>query len=312
MKAIRVAAYGSPDAMILAELDDPVPGDDEVLVDVAATSVNPIDWKIVSGAMQAFIPLPLPFTPGVDAAGTIIAVGRNVTGFSPGDEVMGFIGIVGAYASRIVVDPQRLARKPEGLTFMQAAAIPAATLTAWQALHEHGELRAGQTVLIHAAAGGVGSAAVQLAKLAGARVIGTASTANHDYVRDLGVTDVIDYRAGDFARQVSGVDLVLDLVGGDTQSRSWPVLKPGGILVSTVSKPDPARAQAMRVVGRHFATRSDGRQLAKLSAAFAAGDLRIRIDSVFPLADASQAMARNRGGHTQGKVVLDVSAELSA
>ena len=113
MKAIRVAAYGSPDAMILAELDDPVPGDDEVLVDVAATSVNPIDWKIVSGAMQAFIPLPLPFTPGVDAAGTIIAVGRNVTGFAPGDEVMGFIGIVGAYASRIVVDPQRLARKPE-------------------------------------------------------------------------------------------------------------------------------------------------------------------------------------------------------
>lgn len=275
---------------------------------MAATSVNPIDWKIVSGAMQAFIPLPLPFTPGVDAAGTIIAVGRNVTGFAPGDEVMGFIGIVGAYASRIVVDPQRLARKPESLTFTQAAAIPAATLTAWQALHEHGELRAGQTVLIHAAAGGVGSVAVQIAKLAGARVIGTASAANHDYIRDLGATEVIDYRAGDFARQVSGVDLVLDLVGGDTQSRSWAVLKPGGILVSTVSKPDPARGQASRVAGRHFATRSDGHQLASLSAAFAAGDLRTRIDSVFPLADASQAMARNMTGHTQGKVVLDVAA----
>jgi NADPH:quinone reductase-like Zn-dependent oxidoreductase len=153
--------------MTLAKLDDPVPGDDEVLIDVAAAAVNPIDWKIVSGAMKAFIPLPLPFTPGVDAAGTVLAVGRNVSTLAPGDEVMGFIGIVGAYASRIVVDPARLARKPARLSFTDAVATPAATLTAWQALHEHGELRKGQSVLIHAAAGGVGSAAVQLAKLAG-------------------------------------------------------------------------------------------------------------------------------------------------
>ncbi len=308
MKAIRVAAYGNLDAITLSELDDPVPGDNEVLIDVAAAAVNPIDWKIVSGAMKAFIPLPLPFTPGVDAAGTVLAVGRNVSTLSPGDEVMGFIGIVGAFASRIVVDPARLARKPARLSFAEAAAIPAATLTAWQALHEHGELRKGQRVLIHAAAGGVGSAAVQLARLAGAHVIGTASAGNREYVQGLGAAEVIDYRAKDFAEQVSDVDLVLDLVGGTTQARSWSVLKRGGILVSTVSKPDARHGDEAQATGRHFATRSDGPQLAALGVLHASGDLRTHIDSVFSLPEASHALARSMDGHVRGKVILDVAA----
>ncbi|WP_042885577.1 NADP-dependent oxidoreductase [Cupriavidus necator] len=308
MKAIRVAAYGSPDIMTLAELDDPVPGDNEVLIDVAAASVNPIDWKIVSGAMKAFIPLPLPFTPGVDAAGTVIAVGRNVTTLAPGDEVMGFIGIVGAFATRAVVDAARLARKPASLGFVEAAAIPAASLTAWQALHEHGALQAGQTVLIHAAAGGVGSVAVQLAKLAGARVTGTASAGNRDYVQSLGATEVIDYAAEDFAARASKFDVVLDLVGGDTQARSWSVLKPGGILVSTVSKPDPARGHDVGATGKNFATRADGSLLAMLAALYASGELRTHIDSVFSLPKASHALARSMSGHVRGKVTLDVAA----
>lgn len=309
MKAIQVAAYGSPDAMALAELDDPVPGDNEVLIDVAAAGVNPIDWKIVSGAMKAFIPLPLPFTPGVDAAGTVVAVGRNVTTLAPGDEVMGFIGIVGAYATRIVVDANRLARKPGRLSFAEAAALPAATLTAWQALHEHGALQSGQKVLIHAAAGGVGSAAVQLAKLAGAHVIGTASAGNREYVQSLGAAEFIDYRAQDFAEQVSQVDLVLDLIGGTTQARSWSVLKRGGILVSTVSKPDAERASNQtQATGRHFATRADGPLLAALGALHASGELRTHVDSVFSLPEASKALARSMGGHVRGKVVLDVAA----
>ena len=309
MKAIQVAAYGSPDAMTLAELDDPVPGDNEVLIDVAAAAVNPIDWKIVSGAMKAFIPLPLPFTPGVDAAGTVVAVGRNVTTLAPGDEVMGFIGIVGAYATRLVVDASRLARKPERLSFAEAAAMPAATLTAWQALHEHGALKAGQTVLIHAAAGGVGSAAVQLAKLAGAHVIGTASAGNREYVESLGAAAFIDYRAQDFTKQVSQVDLVLDLIGGATQAQSWSVLKRGGILVSTVSKPDAERAgNPAQATGRHFATRADGPLLAALAALHASGDLRTHVDSVFSLPEASHALAKSMGGHVRGKVVLDVAA----
>lgn len=307
MKAIRVAAYGSPDRLTLAEVDDPVPGDNEVLIDVAAASVNPIDWKIVSGAMQAFIPLPLPFTPGVDAAGTVIAVGRHVTTLKPGDKVMGFIGVVGAFATRAVVEASRLARKPDSMSFAEAAAIPAASLTAWQALQEHGALRAGQAVLIHGAAGGVGSAAVQLAKLAGARVIGTGSARNRDYVQSLGADAFIDYRAEDFSKRVSRVDLVLDLIGGETQDRSWSVLKPGGTLVSTVARPDSARAQDAQANGRHFATRSDGPLLEKLAALHAAGDLRTHIDSVFSLSDAGHALAHSMSGHVRGKVVLDMT-----
>lgn len=307
MKAIQVTGYGSPSGMTLVEADDPVPGDNEVLIDIAAASVNPIDWKIVSGAMRAFIPLPLPFTPGVDAAGTVIAVGRNVTRLKPGDEVMGFIGIVGAFATRAVVDATRLARKPASLAFAEAAAIPAATLTAWQALHEHGGLQAGQSVLIHGAAGGVGTAAVQLAKLAGAHVIGTGSAQSREYVASLGADAFIDYRTEDFAARVSGLDLVLDLIGGETQERSWSVLKPGGTLVSTVARPDAARAKGTQATGRHFATRSDAPQLEKLATLHASGDLRTQIDSVFVLSDVSQALDHSKGGHVKGKVVVAVA-----
>ncbi|MDQ0140494.1 NADP-dependent oxidoreductase [Cupriavidus necator] len=307
MQAIQVTAYGSPESMTLAVVDDPVPGDNEVLIDVAAASVNPIDWKIVSGAMQAFIPLPMPFTPGVDAAGTVVAVGRNVTTLKPGDEVMGFIGIVGAFATRAVVEAARLARKPASLTFVQAAAVPAASLTAWQALHEHGALQAGQSVLIHGAAGGVGSAAVQLAKQAGAHVIGTGSAGNREYVESLGADAFIDYRAEDFVKRVPRLDLVLDLIGGDTQDRSWSVLKPGGTLVSTVARPGAARAEAAQATGRHFATRSDGPLLEKLATLHASGIQRTHIDSVFALSAAGQALGHSMGGHVRGKVVLDVA-----
>jgi len=312
MKAIQVAAYGSLDSLTLAELDDPVPGDNEVLVDVAAASVNPIDWKIISGAMKAFIPLPLPFTPGVDAAGTVIAVGRNVTTLAPGDEVMGFISIVGAFATRAVVDAARLARKPASLGFLEAAAIPAASLTAWQALHEYGALQAGQTVLIHAAAGGVGSVAVQLAKMAGAHVTATASAGNRDYVQSLGATDVIDYTQEDFAARTSKFDMVLDLVGGDTQARSWSVLKPGGTLVSTVSKPDSVLGNDVGTTGKNFATRADAAQLTTLAALYGSGQLGTHIDSVFPFPKASGALARSMSGHVRGKVILDMGAYQSS
>ncbi|SPA33645.1 NADPH:quinone reductase, Zinc-containing alcohol dehydrogenase superfamily [Cupriavidus taiwanensis] len=312
MKAMRVTAYGSPDQLRLVELDDPVPGDNEVLIDVSAASVNPIDWKIVSGAMQAFIPLPLPFTPGVDAAGTVIAVGRSVTTLKPGDEVMGFIGIVGAFATRAVVEAARLARKPASLAFTDAAAIPAATLTAWQALHEHGALQAGQSVLIHGAAGGVGSAAVQLAKLAGAHVIGTGSAGNRDYLESLGADSFIDYRAEVFAERVSRIDLVLDLIGGETQERSWSVLKPGGKLVSTVARPSAALADAAQATGKHFATRADGSRLEKLAELHASGDLRTHIESVYALSDVGQALGHSKGGHVRGKIVVDVAQETRA
>lgn len=304
MKAIRVAAYGDPGVMQLRDVDIPVPGDDEVLIEIKASAVNPIDWKIVTGAMQRFIPLPLPFTPGVDAAGVVVEVGRNVTTLRAGDEVLGFIGIVGAYATHAVVAADKLARKPASIDFDTAASIPAAALTAWQALHEHGRVQQGDKVLIHAAAGGVGSAAVQMAALAGARVIGTASARNGDHVLSLGAEDVVDYNAGDFTKQVSDADLVLDLVGGDTQDQSWSVLRRGGRMVSTVSQPDAMRAREIGGEGMRFSTRSDGRLLSDIVALYEAGRLSSRIDSIFALADARDAMRKSMTQHVRGKVVI--------
>lgn len=304
MKAIRVAAYGDPGVMQLRDMAIPVPGDDEVLIEIKASAVNPIDWKIVTGAMQRFIPLPLPFTPGVDAAGVVVDVGRNVTTLKAGDEVLGFIGIVGAYATHAVVAADKLARKPASIDFEAAASIPAAALTAWQALHEHGRVQQGDTVLIHAAAGGVGSAAVQMAALAGARVIGTASARNRDHVLSLGAEDVVDYNAVDFTRRVSDVDLVLDLVGGDTQERSWSVLRRGGRMVSTVSQPDARRALDVGGEGMRFSTRPDGGLLSEIVALYEAGRLSSRIDSIFALAEAGDAMRKSMTQHVRGKVVI--------
>jgi NADPH:quinone reductase-like Zn-dependent oxidoreductase len=304
MKAIRVAAYGDPGVMQLRDMAIPVPGDDEVLIEIKASAVNPIDWKIVTGAMQRFIPLPLPFTPGVEAAGVVANVGRNVTTLKAGDEVLGFIGIVGAYATHAVVAADKLARKPASIDFEAAASIPAAALTAWQALHEHGRVQQGDTVLIHAAAGGVGSAAVQMAALAGARVIGTASARNRDHVLSLGAEDVVDYNAVDFTRRVSDVDLVLDLVGGDTQERSWSVLRRGGRMVSTVSQPDARRALDVGGEGMRFSTRPDGGLLSEIVALYEAGRLSRRIDSIFALAEAGDAMRKSMTQHVRGKVVI--------
>ncbi|EYS85657.1 oxidoreductase [Cupriavidus sp. SK-4] len=307
MKAIQVDAFGGPQNLALREVTDLRPGDNEVLIDIMSTSVNPIDWKIVSGAMRSVIPVPLPFTPGADAAGTVIAVGRDVTTFAPGDEVMGFIGIAGGYATRAAVSAERLARKPGKVPLTEAGAIPTVALTAWQALFEHGGLRAGQKILIHAAAGGVGSVAVQLAALAGAEVIGTASGANLDYVRSLGAATVIDYGAEDFSRRVAGADMVLDLVGGYTQDQSWSVLKPGGVLVSCVSQPDISRGRASGAEGKRFSTRPDGNQLAEIAALYASGKLRTQVDSVFPLDEASHAMSRSMTRHAKGKVIIQMA-----
>jgi NADPH:quinone reductase-like Zn-dependent oxidoreductase len=307
MKAIRVAAYGHPESLKLQEMEEPPVGDDEVLIDVASTSVNPVDWKIVTGMMKAFIPLPLPFTPGVDSAGTVVALGRSVTGLAVGDEVFGFIGITGGYATRAVARADRLALKPKNLSFLEAGGIPATALTAWQALHEHGNVRAGDRVLIHGAAGGVGSVAVQLARIAGAEVIATASGRNLEYVESLGASTVIDYAVDDFERIASGIDIVLDLVGGDTQTRSWSVLRRGGALVSTVSLPDAKRGQDVGAIGRNFAARPDGGQLSVLASLYESGQLRAEIESVYPLVRANEALAKSMAGHVRGKVVIQTN-----
>lgn len=307
MKAVRTYAYGGPEVLTLEDVPDPVPGEGEVLIDVAASGVNPVDWKILEGRMKAFLPLPLPYTPGVEVAGKISASGAGVTGFAVGDEVFGFVGLIGGYATKVVASTERLALVPKRLSLLEAAGVPAAALTAWQALHEHAGVKPGQRVLIHAAAGGVGSMAVQLARIAGAKVIGTASSGNADYVRGLGATQVVDYRTESFEQIVSTVDIVLDLVGGETQDRSWSLLKAGGTLVSVVSPPDAERARLAGVAVKHFATRSDGKQLAAIAAHFDSGELMVEVEAVFPLSRAADAVKKNLSGHARGKVVLDAT-----
>ncbi|TNF84667.1 NADP-dependent oxidoreductase [Pseudomonas sp. ICMP22404] len=304
MKAIRVAQYGQVEGLSFEELPSPVPGQGEVLIEVAGSGVNPIDWKVLSGAMKAFIPLQLPYTPGVEVAGRVAAIGEKVTGFAIGDEVFGFINIVGGYATEVVASADRLAHRPKRLSALHAGGVPAVALTAWQALHEHGQIKAGQRVLIHGAAGGVGSMAVQMARIAGATVIATASARNHDYLLKLGATQMIDYNQAAFEAAIEPVDVVLDLVGGDTQERSWSVLKPGGVLVSPVSPPDARRAEAVGATGKHFATRSDGAQLQEIAALFETGELVIEVE-VLPLSQAQDALRKSQERHIRGKLVLD-------
>lgn len=306
MKAIRVAQYGQFKGFVFEDLPSSVPGKGEVLIKVAGSGVNPVDWKVLSGVMKAFIPLKLPFTPGVEVAGRIMALGEGVSTFSVGDEVFGFINIVGGYATEVVASADRLAHRPSRLSALQASGVPAVSLTAWQALHEHAQIKAGQRVLIHGAAGGVGSIAVQLARIAGATVIATASAANHGYLQKLGASQLVDYTQTRFETVVEPVDVVLDLVGGETQTRSWAVLKPGGVLVSPVSPPDANQAMAASAAGKHFATRSDAAQLDNIAGLFETGELTIEVH-VLPLSEAEEALRKSMGRHLRGKLVLDAS-----
>lgn len=306
MKAIRVYEYGNPEVLRLENIADPVAGVGEVLIDVAGAGVNPIDWKILSGAMKAFIPLPLPFTPGVEVAGTVVAVGKGVTEFNIGDEVFGFINIIGGYATKAVAQVSKLALKPRALTALQAGAVPASALTAWQALTEHAGVQRRQKVLIHAAAGGVGSMAVQMAKYLGAEVYATASAHNHAYLKDLGADYTIDYTTQAFDEWASDIDVVLDLVGGETQARSFAVLKRNGVLVSTVSQPSMSLANDHGVTPVNFATRSDGRQLSLIAELFDKGHLSVDIEA-YPLSEAKVAIEKSMGRHLRGRLVLDAS-----
>jgi NADPH:quinone reductase-like Zn-dependent oxidoreductase len=306
MKAIRVYEYGSPDGLRLEDMADPQPGAGEVLIDVAGAGVNPIDWKILSGAMKAFIPLPLPFTPGVEVAGTVVALGNGVTEFSVGDEVFGFINIVGGYATKAVAPASKLALKPRTLSALQAGAVPASALTAWQALTEHASVQRRQKVLIHAAAGGVGSMAVQIAKYFGAEVYATASAHNHAYLKDLGADYTLDYTTQAFDEWVSDMDVVLDLVGGETQTRSFAVLKRNRVLVSPVSLPNISLANDHGVIPAHFATRSDGRQLALIAELFDKGHLTVDVEA-YALSDAERAVEKSLGRRLRGRLVLDTT-----
>ena len=308
MKAVRIHAYGSPDVLTYEEAPRPKPGPGEVLVRVSATSVNPFDCAVRAGYMQSYFNYSLPLIPGTDVAGVIEEVGEGVDDFSVGDHIYARAGVYrdGANAEYVLAMAGDVARKPVSLDDVHAAAMPHVTLTAWQGLIEMAHLSNGQTVLIHGAAGGVGHIAVQLAKSRGARVIGTSST-HLDFLEELGVDQVVDHSRTRFESVVKDVDVVLDLIGSDTQERSWAVLKPGGFLISTIQPPSEKTAAEHKVRrGMVASTPPIGKTLGEVAALVEAGKLKPVVSEVLPIKEIRKAHELVEGRHTRGKLVLQV------
>jgi NADPH:quinone reductase-like Zn-dependent oxidoreductase len=306
MRAIRFHEYGGPEKLVLDRVERPEPKDGEVLVRVHAAAVNPVDWKFRAGYLKDWVPLALPYIPGNDVAGTVEAAGPGVSGFHKGDTVFGYIA-GGTYAEYAVVPAKNLRPKPSNISFDEAAGVPIGALTARFALIDIARLQAGQTILVHGGAGGVGLYAVQIARALGAKVAATASAANLDFVRSLGAETAIDYNATPFETVVHDMDAVLDTIGGDVQARSWQVLRKGGILVSVVGQPPAEEAEKHGVRGAGVQTAFTGEQLGEIAALIESGKVKPVLGPVFPLAEAAKAQAKSQEGHGRGRIVLHVA-----
>ena len=308
MKAVRIHAYGGPDVLMYEDAPIPVPADGEVVVRVHASSVNPFDCAVRAGYMAGYFNYSFPLILGTDVSGVVESFGAGVNNFAPGDLVYGRAGVTldGAYAEYVALPATDVAAKPPSLDHTQAASVPHAALTAWQALFEEARLSQGQTVLIHAAAGGVGHIAVQLAQSRGAKVIGTAS-GNCDFLTELGVDQVINYSTTPFEGVVDKVDVVLDLVGGDTLQRSWALIKPGGMLISAVQAPSQEMADAHGVRQRFiYSSPPIGKVLTEIAGMVEAGQIKPEIATVLPLSEIREAHKLSEDRHTCGKIVLQV------
>ncbi|MDE2183955.1 MAG: NADP-dependent oxidoreductase [Alphaproteobacteria bacterium] len=305
MKCIRIHSFGGPEVLQFDEVAMPQPGEDEVLVKVHAASVNPVDYKIRSGAFLKVDALPV--TMGRDVWGTIEAFGSRAKGLRKGDGVFAMLGHGhGGCAQFIALKPNEHAAKPRNLDHIQAAAVPLAAMTAWQGLFDHGHLAQGQRVLIHGGAGGVGHFAVQFAKARGAFVATTVSGEDIGFARDLGADLAIDYRKQRFEEAVSDIDLVFDLVAGDTQERSFNVLRDGGAMISTLKEPDQERAKARNLRTAYYMAQPDAAQLAEIAKLIEGGKVRPAVDTVFRFAAAPEAQAKLEHEHVRGKIVLEI------
>ncbi len=307
MKAVRIHEYG--DSSVLRYEDAPMPEltDGDILIKVHTAGVNPLDWKVRQGYLQSIYSLKMPAILGWDVSGTVAATTPGVTGFALGDEVFARpeMGRDGSYAEFIAVRATDVARAPKTLSLEVAAAVPLACLTAWTALFDSADLKAGQTVLIHAGAGGVGSFAVQLAKNAGAHVIATASADGVDLVKSLGADEVIDYKVEDVSSR-QGLDVVFDTVGGDTLAKSYAMVRKGGVLVTIAAMPDKAKADELGIKAAFAAVSSNGPRLGKIAQTIDEGHLRVLAVTEFPLAEAKAAQEMSAKGRTRGKIILRV------
>ena len=309
MKAIRIHSFGGPEVLELDDVPIPQPGDDELLMRIHAASVNPVDYKIRRGTVPWVSREMLPMTLGRDLSGTVESAGAGVDAFSDGDALYAMLGGIdrGSYAQYVVVKPNEAAPKPARLSHIGAAAVPLAASTAWQGLFDHGHLEAGQTVLIHGGSGGVGHFAIQFAKIKGATVLTTVSGQNLDFVTELGVDRAIDYQSQRFEEIARDVDLVLDLVGGETQERSWSVLKPGGLVVSALGEPSREKAMQHRARGIGYRAQANGGQLAEIGRLIDQGKVHPVVMATYPLAEAREAHEWLERGHVRGKIVLVVT-----
>jgi NADPH:quinone reductase-like Zn-dependent oxidoreductase len=317
MKAIVIDDYGGPDRLVLRERPDPRPRAGELLVKVRAAGVNPVDWKIRSGELRMLLWLSFPHIPGGDVAGEVVEVGTGVSRFKPGDEVVAFVDMRrgGGYAELAVVKESAAARKPASLSFVEAASLPIAACTALQSLRDLGKLRAGGAALINGGAGGVGHFGVQIAKAFGAAAVATCGPANVEFVRSLGADRVIDYSREDFTREADLYDIVFDAVAMSSFGACRPILKPGGVYVSTLPSPSVFFWGPIQGIAGYFApakqakfifVKAVGSDLDYLGELADAGRLRPSISRTFPLKRAGDAQEASQEGHTRGKIVLEV------
>jgi NADPH:quinone reductase-like Zn-dependent oxidoreductase len=308
MKAVCIERFGGPETLQIQEIERPTPKDDELLIRVRAASVNPVDYKIRSGHYPPVTEKNLPTVLGRDISGVVEARGPAVATFQDGDAVFAMLnGGPGGYAEYVTISADLCTRMPANLDYAQAAAVPLAAITAWQGLFDHGGLVAGQRVLIHGGAGGVGHFAIQFAKARGAFVATTCSANDKEFVRSLGADQAIDYKSERFEDLVGEVDLVFDLVSGDAQERSWSVLKDGGTLVSTLSKPSERQAQIHHARAMNYVAHPDGEELAQIAHLITERKVHPHVELKMPLQEVQAAHRKLENDHPRGKVVLEVA-----
>jgi NADPH:quinone reductase-like Zn-dependent oxidoreductase len=310
MKAMVIHAYGGPEALKLEDVPRPEPKEDEILIRVVAASINPVDAAIRDGYLAKLVGS-LPLIPGMDVAGVVHQTGTKVTKFKTGDPVYAFFTLKseGGYAQFAVAKESEAAVKPKKVSYAQAAAVPAAGSTAWQALVDTAKLSGGQTVLIHGGSGGVGHFAIQIAKARGAKVIAKASTANQDFLKQMGANIAIDYTKSKFEDIAKDVDVVLDTVGQDTLERSYNVVKKGGIIVSIVDKPKQAQLDAHGIRGVTIRSAPNADVLEQLARLVDANEITPVVSRTFPLTEVAKGQEQIAIGHTRGKLVIPVAEE---